>query len=58
MRQARVEKVCETCGTDRVVVDAHAEWDVDAQRWELAHTYEYSFCKDCDGETTIVERPL
>ena len=52
----RVEKVCETCGSDRVVVDAYAEWDVDAQRWELAETYGYSFCKECDGETTIVDR--
>ena len=56
MGQARVEKVCETCGSDRVLVDAYAEWDVDTQQWELAHTYGYSFCKDCDGETTIVDQ--
>jgi len=56
MEQRKVEKVCKNCGSDRVLVDAHAEWDVDTQQWELVHTYDHSFCKDCDSETTIVDQ--
>jgi hypothetical protein len=31
----KIEKVCETCGSQAVLIDAYAEWDFDAQSWEL-----------------------
>ena len=58
MERKKITKVCKDCGGDQVLVDAYAEWDIDAQQWELSHTYGYSYCKDCDGETTIVDCPL
>jgi hypothetical protein len=31
----KIEKVCGTCGSVEVWIDALAEWDVDTQLWEL-----------------------
>jgi hypothetical protein len=38
---------CDECGT-QVKVDALAEWDVKAQEWVLATTYEAAYCWKCD----------
>jgi hypothetical protein len=53
----KIEKVCETCGSVEVWVDALAEWDVDTQSWELGTTFgDNSWCRDCDAETYIINR--
>lgn len=50
-----VRKVCKHCGSDNVVKDAWARWDELNQRWVLDDFFDTDFCKDCDGETTIIE---
>ncbi|MBI1214111.1 MAG: hypothetical protein GC190_21825 [Alphaproteobacteria bacterium] len=36
------------------MADAYAEWNVEAQRWEVANTFDKgAFCNRCDGETTL-----
>ena len=52
----RITKHCETCGSEEVYVDAYAEWDVDNQSWEICGAYDQSWCKECDGETYIINR--
>ena len=53
----KIEKVCGTCGSVEVWVDALAEWDVDTQSWELGTTFgDNSWCRDCDAETYIINR--
>jgi hypothetical protein len=57
----KIEKVCGTCGSVEVWVDALAEWDVDTQSWELGSTFDNSWCRDCDGqhhqsETNIINQ--
>ena len=51
--------VCETCGSDDVFADAYAAWATTSQSWELVQTFDKgSFCNRCDGETTIVFKPI
>ena len=32
--------------------------DVDTQSWELASTYDATWCVDCDGDTNIIEQEI
>jgi len=52
--------VCEDCGSDDVLVDAHAQWSSAAQRWELVNSFPSTddFCASCDGQTKGQEIPL
>ena len=49
----RVRKVCGTCGSERVTIDAWAAWDVDKQDWVLDDIFDNEYCRDCEGETRI-----
>jgi len=49
---------CEECGSTLVTRDAWAEWNLDAQDWELGAIYDYAFCHKCERETHIEEVPL
>jgi hypothetical protein len=55
---APIVKVCKTCGSDRVFVDANAEWDYANQMWVLGDFCDerQAWCLDCDGTTSIVDR--
>lgn len=46
---------CSECGSRDVRIDAWAEWDILTQRWILSETYDNAYCRDCEGETTLVE---
>ena len=51
--------VCSTCDSDDVRCDAFAVWDVTAQAWDLAETFNKgSYCARCDGDTTIVFKQM
>ena len=50
--------VCATCNSDQVQLDAWAAWSVETQSWELAATMQQAHCQNCDGETTLLEKPL
>ena len=45
---------CKHCKSEDVVLDAWAYWNTDNGSWELDKVFDYSFCRDCDGETTII----
>ncbi len=49
-------KICETCGSESVRIEALAEWDFDSQSWELKSTHDYSWCCDCDADTNIIDK--
>lgn len=51
----KVKKICASCGSEEVVLDAWACWDEEAQCWELKSTYEYSECLVC-GPCQIKEK--
>jgi hypothetical protein len=35
---------CGSCGSDKVVRDAWAAWNADAQEWELQEVFDYQGC--------------
>ena len=57
----KIKKVCETCGSQAVLIEAYAQWDFDAQSWEpweLLSRYEHSWCYDCEADTNIIDREV
>jgi hypothetical protein len=50
----KFKKVCKTCHSENVVVDAWAEWDEDKQEYVLKTVFDYEHCENCEGETTII----
>ena len=56
--QRQIQMVCDRCGGTDVLRDAWASWSVDAQSWELDSTFQWSFCRECDGETSLSELPV
>lgn len=54
-----ITMVCRECGSGDVRADAYAEWDDDAQVWQIFITFDKgAFCNACDGETRLEEKPL
>ncbi|MCP1468969.1 hypothetical protein J3E64_000640 [Sphingobium sp. OAS761] len=49
--------ICHVCGSDHVVRDAWATWDVQAQLWVLDTLFDHAHCHQCLGATRM-ERVL
>ena len=49
---------CSSCGSDQVLRDAWAEWDVTQQCWVLQNVFDAAFCESCDSECSIEEREM
>ena len=47
------QPVCNRCGSNAVLVDAYAEWDMDAQNWTLQNTFQQAVCEACGGEASL-----
>lgn len=46
--------VCRKCGSDDVLADAYAAWNVERQEWQLQTTFDKgSVCNACSGECRI-----
>ena len=56
----KIKKVCSTCGSENVLADAYAQWNVEKQDWELANVFDKnSYCGGkCDGECNIVDKEI
>ncbi len=55
----RIKMVCKECGSDDVLCDAYAVWDVDTQQWEVANTFDKgAYCNECDGETRLEQEEV
>ena len=44
---AAVKPICSRCGSDDIISDARARWDVERQDWDLAGTQDCKTCGDC-----------
>jgi len=57
---AQLIPVCTTCGSTDITRDACARWDVSAQAWTMAGTYDDATCQHCtsDGNNVYEMRPL
>lgn len=48
-------RICRKCGSQDVVKDAWAKWNIEKQEWVLDNVFDAAFCNSCEGETTIDE---
>jgi len=53
-----IQYACRHCGGTDVCVDAWADWDVEQQRWTMGEAFPQAFCRNCEGETSLVEIAL
>jgi hypothetical protein len=51
----RIRIVCSWCGSDNVLRDAWASWDVDKQDWVLGAVFDAGFCQACECERSLDE---
>ena len=51
-------RVCSSCGSENVVHDAWASWNVEEQKWELENWFDDAFCRECDESCDIIDAPL
>ncbi len=45
---------CATCGSERVVKDAWACFNPEFGLWELEDTFDDTYCKTCEAQTTLI----
>lgn len=43
--------VCPKCGSEDIVTEAVARWNIETQEWELSSMYDFIVCCACDGES-------
>lgn len=53
--EKRIKMVCSKCGSENVVKDAFAEWNIDKQEWVLHSVYDFTSCNDCGEEDCVDE---
>ena len=53
----KIKKVCSLCGSEDVLIDAYAQWDVEKQDFVLNCTFELSFCfcNACERDCEIID---
>lgn len=54
----KIKIVCSDCGSDAVMRDAWATWDVDLQDWVLGNVFDQGHCEICECEVSLEEMPL
>lgn len=47
------QPICNRCGSNAVLLDAYAEWDMEKQDWVLQNVFQDAVCEDCEGETSL-----
>lgn len=52
--RAPSRRVCGTCSSENVWVDANAAWNPKTQQYELLNTFDHAYCDDCDASTHII----
>ncbi len=53
----KILMVCAECGSEDVLADAYAEWNVAAQKWELQNVFDKgAYCNSCEQQTRLDER--
>ena len=52
-KPAPQKPVCRECGSDDVIADAFAAWDVETQQWKVTQAFEKGGCCEACGEQDI-----
>jgi hypothetical protein len=58
MNAPKVRKVCEACGSERVFIDATAEWNVELQAFVLCGVHDHTTCDDCNDDCNVIDKPI
>lgn len=53
----KIRMTCSDCGSENVLRDAWASWNVETQEWELGQVFDEAFCEQCEGACKIGEIP-
>ena len=51
-----IKMICEVCGSDNVLKDAFAAWDMEKQAWVLHAVYDDTVCDDCGAKDCVEEQ--
>lgn len=55
----KVRKLCGTCGSSDIFVDANATWDEEAQEWVLLDNFpSNTYCNGCEGDCVLKEEDI
>lgn len=54
----KVKIKCETCGSENVRRNCDAQWNVEAQKWEICAEFDHFDCDDCGGECNVIEEEI
>lgn len=46
----KVKLICRSCGSDDIVSDAYARWNVQTQNWDLSAILDNKICENCEYE--------
>ena len=49
----KIKKVCSTCGSEQVLIDAWSSWNFEKQEFELVQEFGNGYCEQCDEECKI-----
>lgn len=49
---------CRACGSEDVLRDCWAGWNAELQLWESTDLQDNAFCRACDGQASLIERPI
>lgn len=55
---ARIQMVCERCGSSDVRRNADCAWSVESQSWEIVALLDDTCCETCGRERDLVEIPV
>jgi len=54
----KITYICKVCGSENVVWDAYAKWNIHTQEMELHNTFDESICDDCGETNCAVEMKI
>lgn len=47
-------KICTSCGSDNIRVDAYGSWDSEKGKWILHSVYDETYCENCDSSCDLL----
>lgn len=54
-KHIKEKPTCKKCGTDNIVFDSTATWDVEKQDYIHAETFDHVWCQECGYDGNYAE---
>ena len=52
-----MKPVCTDCGSDNLVFDAHIQWNITKEDWELISEPDIWYCRTCSDDEPRIDYP-